>query len=210
MILFGTVCGYPEKLAQFCAPGLARSMAGGTYAHLVRRSNGSDLFRPYAEMMAYAERVEAEALVLIHDDLEFRDTRLEEKVCAAVAEADVTGLIGSTGAKSLAWWDGERRGRVEDSAYGLHDFGGFGLPVEAIDGMCIILSPGALKYLQPLRASVYGFHGYADELCRQAMQENRRVTVADIGAFHHSLGGYAGGIAEYEKADEAFKKRWIK
>lgn len=217
MIIFGTVCGYPEKLATQCAPGIARSMNGEPYMHIVEKSNGHEIFEPYHYLMKAAARLfgagdpaHGNALVLVHDDLEFRDTTLAEKIRALPADVAVAGLIGSRGAQSLAWWEGARLGRVTDDAYGLHDFGfRTGDGVQSLDGMCLILSPWACNMLTLKGIGYEGFHGYADELCRQARAQKRRAVVVDIAAHHHSKGGYAGGVESWNAANENFRKRWL-
>ena len=215
MIIFGTVSAYPEKLATQCAPGIARSMNGEAYEHIVERSV-SNTFLSYQGIMlaardrfndAGSEAGDGDALVLVHDDLEFRDPKLATKVAANMDKGiGIVGLIGSKGAKSLAWWEGDRRGRVTDDAYGLHDFP-FG-DVDTLDGMCLILSPWACGRLF-LSGQGKGLHGYADELCFQARKFGKRVVAADITAHHHSKGGYAGGVESFNEANANFQKRWL-
>ena len=218
MIVFGTVCGFPEKLATQCAPGIARSMNGEPYTHLVEKSNGREIFSPYHTLMVSAcsefgvgDPAHGNALVLLHDDLEFQDVALASKIRTLMTDPTiaVAGLIGSVGAKSLAWWEGLRRGRVTDLAYGLHDFWGLESDVDALDGMCLILSPWACNHLRLRDLGYEGFHGYADELCRQARKLGKRTIVTDITAFHHSRGGYAGGVETWTAANENFRKRWL-
>ena len=219
MIIFGTVSAFPEKLATQCAPGLARSMNGESYKHIVLQSNGVELFTLYQKIMnAAGEDPSCEALVLLHDDLEFRDTRLAEKIRKSMSSSDVAGLIGSRGAKSLAWWEGERCGSVTDDAYGLHDFGfDYGAfidghmycEVDTLDGMCLILSPFAFRHLRLEGTGYVGFHGYADELCYQVRKYGRCSVAFDITAHHHSKGGYAGGVSTWLAANENFRKRWL-
>lgn len=213
MIIFGTVSAFPEKLATQCAPGIARSMNGESYMHIVAKSNGQEIFEPYQGIMgtAWCASTSIEALVLVHDDLEFRDLGLADKIRSTVADSSVAvaGLIGSNGARSLAWWEGSRCGRVTDDAYGLHSFGGFGCNVSSLDGMMLVLSPWACMNLRLSGLGYDGFHGYADELCHQARRFDRRSIVVDITAHHHSKGGYAGGIESWNAANENFKKRWL-
>ncbi len=218
MIVFGTVSAFPEKLATQCAPGIARSMAGEPYEHWVMKSNGKEIFTPYQRLMEKAARSfgtgdlkYGNALVLLHDDLEFRDPELAQKIRAFRDDplVAVAGLIGSKGARSLAWWEGTRYGRVTDDAYGLHDFGGFGFDVDSLDGMCLLLSPWACNNLHIEDVGYDGFHGYADDLCYQARRHNMRTVVADITAHHHSKGGYAGGASTWVSANQNFRKRWL-
>ena len=217
MIIFGTVSAHPEKLATQCAPGIAWSMSGEGYEHKVLKSDGREIFSGYDSLLRHAAIVFGEsaraddALVLLHDDLELRDTSLSVKVARVMSDPDiaVVGLIGSTGARTLAWWEGTQYGRVTDDAYGLHDFGGFGSSVDSLDGMLLIVSPWACRRLWLTKLGYHGFHGYADELCRQAQGLGKRAVVADITAHHHSRGGYAGGVETWDAANKNFRKRWL-
>ncbi len=217
MITFGSCVGYPEKLALHCEPGLRRSMGDDPYRRLAPASNGTDIFPIYAKMMSQARDASAECLVLLHDDLEFRDVELAAKLRAAFADPSVAivGLIGASGVQNLRWWQGERRGRVEDSGYGLHDFGfeeqklkpgtHYSTYVDSVDGMMIALSPWALENLTLEGLGYSGFHAYDAELCFQARAKGKRVVVADIAAFHHSKGGFTQGLVD---AEAVFQRRW--
>jgi hypothetical protein len=217
VLIFGTVSAFPEKLATQCAPGIARSMNGESYEHIVMKSNGREIFSAYDRIMSDArflfdEGEPGDALVLLHDDLELRDPNLADKIAALMADPSiaVAGLIGSTGARSLAWWEGTRYGRVTDDTYGLHNFAGFGFDVDSLDGMLLILSRWACGQTCLVNRGYEGFHGYADELCRQARALGKRAVVTDITAHHHSEGGYVGGAASWSAANANFRKRWFK
>jgi predicted O-methyltransferase YrrM len=204
MIVFGTCVGYPEKLTAHARPGLTASMSE-PYLHMTPDSNGTDIFPIYAGLMRDAHQAGAECLVLMHDDLEFRDPELASKLRAAFADPSVAivGLIGARGVTSLQWWEGDRRGRVEDIGYGLHDFP-FG-DVDSLDGMMLALSPWALENLTLEGLGYSGFHGYDAELCFQARAKGKRVLTVDIRAFHHSKGGFTQGLRD---ADAVFRRRW--
>jgi hypothetical protein len=210
VIVFGTCVGYPDKLAAHAAPGLVRSMGAEAYTHITYDSNGKDIFPVYAGIIQAAKDMpDVEALALMHDDLEFQDVELAAKIRAAFSDPDVAilGLIGSRGAKGLAWWEGERAGRVTDLTYGLHDFGFDAPAVESIDGMLVVLSPWAIANLKLHGLGYEGFHGYADELCAQARDAGKKTVVVDIKALHHSRGGYAGGEDSFRRAEQYFLAR---
>ncbi len=213
MIYFGTSVGYPEKLKDICAPGIAYSMGGENYVHDARPSNGSSIFTTYAEILKAAYLGGAEALVLLHDDLELRDPHFPEKVRALLADETiaVAGLIGSSGAKGLAWWEGKRVGMVEDAYAGVHDFHPEVWPadVEQLDGMCLILSRWAIENLVLEGLGYDGFHGYDGELCQQARKAGKRVVVTNIDAFHHSKGGYVGGREMWDRSESVYATRWL-
>jgi cephalosporin hydroxylase len=207
VIYFGSCAGHPEKLEAHARPGLTASMLEG-YVHLTPPGDGKDIFPVYAGMMREASRAGAEMLVLMHDDLEFRDGMLAAKLRDAFADPSVAivGLIGSRGAKGVEWWFGERAGRVTDLAIGLHDFGFTNPTVDSLDGMMLALSPWALENLTLEGFGYKGFHGYDAELCFQARKAGKRVVVADITATHHSAGGFTQGLAD---AEAVFQRRWF-
>lgn len=214
MIVFATCVGYPEKLEKHAAPGLEYSMGDEPYKHWRLPSNGRDIFPVYGAAMRRGNgQKRMEALVLMHDDLEFCDRELAAKIRLLMSDPSIAivGCIGSRGATSLAWWAGERFGRVEDTAYGVHDFGfdgGDACDVDTMDGMFLVLSPWALENLTLEGLGYEGFHGYADELCAQARAKGKRAVVAPIDAFHHSKGGITGDPAAWQRAEENFAKRW--
>ncbi len=220
MITFGTCSGFPEKLAQIAEPGLALSMSREIYRRDVRESAGCDLFVHYEAMMRVARQEKAEALVLMHDDLEWKDPKLAQKIRTLLEDPSIAivGLIGSRGARTLAWWEGERKGRVTDDLVGLHQYGFDGLKngpllyadVDKIDGMVIILSPWALESLSLVDTGYVGFHGYADELCSQALAKGKRVVVANIEAHHHSKGGVVGEQKDWIASNERWRQRWLR
>ncbi len=208
MIYFGTCAGHPEKLEAHARPGLTASMLEG-YVHLTPPGDGKDIFPVYAGMMREARNAEAECLVLMHDDLEFRDPLLATKLRGWFSDPSVAivGLVGARHVTSLRWWEGERAGRVMDltqKPFGLHSYP-FG-DVDSVDGMMLALSPWALENLMIEGLGYRGFHGYDAELCFQARKTGKRVVVADIRAFHHSAGGFTAGLAE---AEAVFRRRWF-
>ncbi len=211
MLYFGTCAGHPEKLEAHARPGLAASMREG-FVHLTPPGDGKDIFPVYAGMMREALRAGAECLILMHDDLEFRDDQLAPKIRATFAsdpDIAVIGLIGARSVKGVRWWQGERAGRVTDLGFGKHDYGFGGRAecgVDSVDGMMLALSPWALENLTLEGLGYSGFHGYDAELCFQARAKGKRVVVANIRAFHHSRGGFTAGLAE---AEAVFQRRWF-
>ncbi len=209
MLYFGSSVGHPELLNAHCAPGLKASMTGEPYVHIAVPTNNRSIYPTYASIMREAVRADAECLVLLHDDLEFQDTGLAAKLRTAFSDPTVAivGLIGARNVRTLRWWQGDRRGRVEDKGYGVHDFGfdgGIVADVDSVDGMMIALSPWAMRNLT-LDESRDSWHGYDADLCFQARAKGKRVVVADIKAFHHSKGGFTKGL---DDAEAVFQRRW--
>ncbi len=213
MICFATCVGYPDKLRDIAIPGIVHSMHGESYNHLTRKSNGYDIFPIYADLMAAAHAQKAEALVLMHDDLEFRDVALSEKIRDVFKDPTVAivGCVGARNVKSLRWWEGDKRGYATDAPHGVHSYGfaeGYPCEVDSVDGMFLVLSPWAIENLTLRGLGYEGLHGYAEELCFQARSKGKRVVVARIDAFHHTKGGVTGDMAAWNRSEEVFAKRW--
>ncbi len=214
MIYFGTCAPYPGKVPTISNPGIRKGMVDEIYEYLHYESNGREIFSAYSVLMWKARAENAECLVLLHDDLEFRDVALASKLRTAFSDPSVAivGLIGARNVKSLRWWEGKRKGKVTDLGIGarwsprLHYFPYTDPEVHGLDGMMLALSPWALENLTLEGLGYSGFHGYDAELCFQARAKGKRVVVANIEAFHHSRGGFTKGLAEAEKI---FQKRWF-
>lgn len=215
MIYFGTCVGFPDKFRKYAVPGVQASM-DEAYGYLARKSDGKDLFPVYREIMYAAGGVEGlEALVLLHDDLEIRDSAFAKKIRTVFQDPEVAiiGCIGAKAVTSMNWWEGQGRGYVEDGRNGrtVVDFGfpeGDPCEVDTVDGMLLILSPWAIQNLT-LPAEYYGFHGYPEELCFQARAKGKKVVVTRLDVFHHTQGGIVGGSEGYNRSDGLFRSRYF-
>ncbi len=215
MIHFGTCVGYPDRLRDLAFPGVTTSMHGESYNYLTQPSNGYDLFPIYADLMATAHERKAEALVLLHDDLEFRDPELARKIRHVFRDPSIAiiGCVGAQNVTSLRWWEGTKRGYAVDLPHGVHDYGGISEPlsvcdVDSVDGMFLVLSPWAIENLVLKDLGYSGLHGAAEELCFQARSKGKRVVVTRIDALHHTKGGVTGDPAGWQRSEEVFSKRW--
>jgi hypothetical protein len=207
MIAFAVCIGSEEKYRGLALPGLQSACEPDSA--LAEVTTDSSIFSAYNEVLdAFSGHEDLEALVLLHEDVEIVDTQFCAKVRSALADPDVAvvGVIGAVGVRSLAWWEGEGRGRVLESR-GLVDFGGERHDVDSVDGLLLVLSPWAVRNLRFDDESFTGFHGYDADICFQARAAGKRVVVEDMAVVHHTKGGY-GDVSAYAACDAAFRAKW--
>lgn len=209
MIAFAACVASPEKFARFAAPGLR--LAAEPDSPVLEATAHRSIFEAYNEVLdALAGREDLEALVLLHEDTEIADPGLCATLRRAFADPGVAlvGAIGACGVTSIAWWEGEGRGRVRETR-GLIDFGGGGHDVDAVDGLLIAMSPWAVRELRFDCERFTGFHAYDIDICFQARAAGRRVRVEDLRVLHHTKGGY-GDEAAWREADRRWREKWLK
>lgn len=208
MIAYGICIGTEEKFRRYAQPGLSRVAAPG--APIAEAREHASIFVAYNQMInAFAGDPSLEALVLLHEDVELQDGAFESTVRAALQDDGVAvlGAIGARNVRSLAWWEGEGRGRCFETR-GLIDFGGGHHDVDCVDGLLLVLSPWAVRNLRFDEETFHGFHGYDMDICFQARAAGRRVRVMEVSLFHHTKGGF-GDVEAYNRADEAFRRKWL-
>jgi hypothetical protein len=207
MIAFAACVGSEQKYRDFAQPGLRQACEPDSLVAEV--TTDTSIFSAYNEVLeALAPREDLEALVLLHEDVEIVDSDFCGKLRRRLAEPGVAvvGVIGATGVTSLAWWEGQGRGRCLETR-GLVDFGGGAHDVDSVDGLLLALSPWAVRNLRFDEERFSGFHGYDADICFQARAAGKRVVVEDIAVVHHTKGGY-GDLAAYAACDAAFRAKW--
>jgi Glycosyltransferase like family len=207
VIAYGICIGSEDTYLGYARPGLAASVPHD--ATVLEARDQTSIFPAYNGFLdAVADDPSLEALVLLHEDVELRDPRFEQKVRAELADDQVAvlGVIGAVGVRSLAWWESDGRGRCDETR-GLIDFGGLPSDVDSVDGLLLVLSPWAVRNLRFDEETFDGFHGYDADICFQARASDRQVRVIDIDLFHHTKGGY-GDVEAYQVADAAFQGKW--
>jgi len=207
MIAFAVCVGSEEKYRQLAAPGLRAACEPDSL--VAETTTSTSIFEAYNEVLeAFADRDDLEALVLLHEDVELVDSEFCAKVRRRIAEPDVAvlGVIGARGVTSLAWWEGEGRGRCLETR-GLVDFGGGVHDVASVDGLMLVLSPWAVRNLRFDEDRFSGFHGYDADICFQARAAGKRVVVDEIAVVHHTKGGY-GDVDAFRRCDAAFQAKW--
>jgi hypothetical protein len=207
MIAFAACIGSEEKFRTLAQPGLR--MACEPDSLVAEVTTDSSIFEAYNEVLdAFSERDDLEALVLLHEDVEIVDSDFCGKLRRRLAEPDVAvlGVVGARAVTSLAWWEGEGRGRCLETR-GLVDFGGGSHDVDAVDGLLLVLSPWAVRNLRFDADGFSGFHGYDADICFQARAAGKRVVVEEIAVVHHTKGGY-GDVDAWRACDAAFRAKW--
>jgi glycosyl transferase family 2 len=207
VIAFAACVGSPDKLAAFGSPGLRLAMEpDSVFAQLTTTTS---IHEAYNEALDHFARCDdLEALVLLHEDVEILDSAFCARVRAALADPRVAiaGPIGARGVSSLAWWDGEIVGAVNETR-GLIAGDASDPDVDALDGLMLVLSPWAVRTLRCDTRTFTGFHAYDLDLCFSARAAGRAVRVAPLTVFHHTKGGY-GDVAAWRAANAAFAAKW--
>jgi hypothetical protein len=207
VIAFAACIADRDKLARYALPGLRRAMEpGSAFAELETTTSIHEVYNEALEHFAPVE--DLEALVLLHEDVELFDPDFCSLVRAALADPEVAivGAVGARGVRSLAWWEGEMAGRVDESR-GRIDHGFADVRVDSVDGLLLVLSPWAVRHLRFDTETFSGFHAYDVDICFSARAAGKRVVVADLPLMHHTKGGY-GDKAVWDAANAAFQAKW--
>lgn len=193
MIVYGVCVASDDRLCRLALPGIERCSGPGATVFL--RRNERSIFSAYNSILEEAAWIDdLTGLVLLHEDTEIRDERLRPKLEALFADGSV-GLVGAIGARdvtSLAWWEGDRRGRISwdgitaDERGRVDDFGAETSDVESIDGLFMALSPWTVRNVRFDDRRYRGFHGYDVDYSFEVRSRGRRVVVSDLDLHHHA------------------------
>lgn len=206
MIVYGVCAGPTAKYDTYAGPGIERVRSPEDPVVVLRDQDS--IFSAYNAILDEARRVSADAVILIHDDVELLDARIEEKVWSAFVDESVAilGVIGARDVRSLEWWRYDTHGFVLEDRRGAIDFGRGTRDVEVVDGLFLALSPWTVERLR-FDESYGGFHGYDADICFAASAAGGRVVVTDIDLAHRTQGGY-GDRAAFDRADARFCQKW--
>jgi Glycosyltransferase like family len=197
MFAFGCSIIMPDVYERCARPGIERACESDSVV-LAHAASGS-VARSLNLMLDRARSLDGlEALVLLHQDAEIRDSDFCSRVRRVLADPDVAivGCVGSRGVSDIAWWDGEvswnsapyRHGEAGGGELAWHQ-GGEQAPgeVDAIYGVLMVLSPWAVANLR-FDESIGLLHGYDFDISRQATSAGKKVVTANLHlAHHHSL-----------------------
>jgi hypothetical protein len=172
-------------------------------------SGAKSIATAYNSILTCCLPLELDALVLLHDDLEIIDPDAEAKFLEVLKDPEVAlvGVAGAHGVSSLAWWTAGTVGHQQIETQ-MIDFGERAGDVDALEGSILVFSPWAIRFLRfdPLP----GFHGYDVLISRKAQSYGRRVVVADVDTFHHTVLGFKSrdSETEWQNADAYYRSKW--
>jgi len=203
VILYGCCVGSWDKFNRYVAPYTAGR-------RLIVKFGYSGIVRPYNELLDTARGYDdLEALILLHDDLEFIDPEAEKKLVAPLVDPNVAlvGVAGG-GGESIYWWNHEPVGHQRTDVR-LIDFGPREGDVTLIEGSVMVLSPWLVRNLR-FDPRFTWFHGY-DEIGMQVKAAGRRAVVVDVDTWHHNQEGYADehSAEQCRVAAELYREKWM-
>lgn len=197
MIAFGAAMTDPEAYRRFAAPGIEASVEPDS--EIYSFAAVGSICRSYNVVLdAAASSTDLEALVLVDQAVELVDPDICAKVRAALADpgVGVVGCAGSTGARSIAWWEGRINAAPVRHRY--REFGGGEVPafswaevdpppaeVETLAGFLLVFSPWAVRNVR-FDETLHLGHGYDLDYCTRVREAGRKVMTADLAVVDHS------------------------
>jgi len=177
-------------------PGVLRAAASGAEPWVYNLA--TTLARTYNLILERASAIdELEALVLVQRDTEILDEDFVARArdAIAVAGTGIIGAVGSTGVRSLAWWQGQvsagtARLRYPDFEGGTTDAYDWASPSPApqpadiVDGSLMVLSPDVVRTLRFDESFVFSF-GPDVDFCLQATAAGHHLATADLAVEYH-------------------------
>ena len=223
MIVYGTSVTTPGTYALAARRGLDRVVAPDDV--VLAHAAVGPIARTYNLMLEEASALEdVEAVVLVHQDAELTDPGSAATIRAALADPQVAlaGPVGSSGAGSIAWWEGEVSWASVTYAYG--ELGGGELaapsyaprdrvverrtgPVEQLYGVVLVLSPWAARTLR-FDEGLDQRLGYDYDLSRQVRAAGREVVSLDLPVVHHHSLDLVHDPETWAEAHRAVQAKW--
>ena len=207
MFAFGICIGNELRYERYARQGMEGVIEPGDL--VVELRNQLSIHAAYNKVLGAARDLTGlQAVILLHEDLEISDRHFRDKVVLAFQDPEV-GVLGAVGAikvTSLAWWEGELRGALNESRGRVEGDQRVG-EVETVDGSLLCLSPWVSRNLQ-FDEGYGGFHGYDLDLCFSVQANGKKVVVDVLELFHHTRGGY-GDVESFTRSDEYFRRKWI-
>jgi len=202
-VVYGVCVGSWDKLQANVIPHIGDRS-------LIALSGQNSIATAYNAIIDAAMELEAEALILQHDDLEIIDPDGEAKLLAAL-ETPNTGIVGVAGGLyggGIAWWNhspiGHQRTDVRDIDFGRHNGS-----TQLLEGSLLVLSEWAINHLL-FDTQYVGFHGYDVDISLQVLRHGKGVKVADVDTHHHTQMGFKSNESHLDwlKTDELFRAKW--
>lgn len=143
-------------------------------------------------------------VVFVHDDVTLGESTRHRIVEHITDGAGLVGQVGSSGHRGLDWWRGRTAGHVVETRGELEFGPRVRRGVDQIDGFIMALSPTVSETFR-FDEDYDGWHGYDADLSAWCVANGHRVDVADLGARHHTRGGFGEG---WPDADDRWHQKW--
>lgn len=207
MLAYGCCVGTSGKFESGLLPSLLRSSPS---APVIALRNQKSIFDAYNSIMDEAAGIDGlEGLVLVHDDVIFRDGDTGENLRAALKGAAVglVGAVGGLGQQELSWWTcSELVGHVEHATR-RDDFTRGTARADVVDGLLMAVSPWVVHNVRMDGRGYPPFHGYDGEMCCLVRRSGLEVVVTDLDLYHDCKPGQ-WGRPEYRQAQIEWLRRW--
>lgn len=219
MIAFGTLITKADPYRAYAQPGIELASEPDSQVFVI--SSVGTIGRGINLLLETAGACEdLEAFVLLHPHAQIDDPAFCSKIRDALADPEVAvvGAVGSTGAPTLGWWDGdisrgdlvqrfhEHRGG-EVAAYSWKPARPAPARVDVVDGFLMALSPWAVRNARFDESLALG-HGFDVDYCLQMRELGKKVVTADIRVInHHSLNLFDDG-AKWIEAHVQLAQKW--
>lgn len=192
-MIFGSCAGYlTERASEWLLPGIESNWVPGDRIDI---DWATRIAVAYNRILDRADDI----VVFLHDDVELHPGA-RTKILEGLERYDVVGVIGARKIQSLAWWQGDMVGTLDESRGPIS-----GAPdgeVDAVNGLLLAFRPG-LRFDE----TYPGYHGYDIDICFQARAQGMTVGTMPIPLTHHTKGGY-GDQATWKACKEIWKQKW--
>jgi len=208
MIYFGICVGDENRYRAIAEPSIAAACPGAVTMCLTGQRS---IHAAYAQLLEAARTAgDAEALVLMHEDVVLADADVAAKLRRTFGEDEriaIVGVVGGRRPRSLRWHGQTPSfGSVAESRFDI-SFLPAPADVDVLDGLFLALSPWAIEHLDFDEVTYGGFHAYDADICLQARERGGRVVVRDIELFHATKGGL-GDARAFRQCDRIWRDKW--
>jgi Glycosyltransferase like family len=207
VLVYGCCVGASGKFETGLLPSLERFEPG---AHVIVRREQRSIFEAYNSIMEEAATLDGlEGLVLVHDDVVFRDGTTRPALFDALRDpaTGVVGVVGGAGQHELSWWTCARLlGHVEHATH-KDDFSRGLVTADVVDGLFMAVSPTVVRRVRLEGRGYPPFHGYDGEMCSLVRRDGLAVMVTDLELYHDCKPGQ-WGRPEYRQAQLEWRRRW--
>jgi glycosyltransferase involved in cell wall biosynthesis len=187
----------------------------------IKFSNSEGL--PTIYNSAIKNKVDADILIFLHDDIWLEDPKLIEKIRGAVQRFDIVGVAGNRriAKHQPAWlyirfengqfiWDSEHlsgvvgHGTPGNSSYSV--YGPTPAQCELLDGVLLAGKRNALLSSSVFFDERFKFHFYDMDFCRSARRVGLSLGTWPLSIIHASIGVF--GAPNWHEAHAVYKNKW--